>query len=94
MNVYRYERETGADADAVNPSDDSNPIDIARVVSTDRASSGQASRMDRHTKRHQAPGDDEFREHQRSGAFIGEGVERNLITLTRPGLLSDQGPMP
>ena len=53
-----------------------------------------ASRMDRHTKRHQAPGDDEFRKHQRSGAFIGEGVERNLITLTRPGLLSDQGPMP
>jgi hypothetical protein len=41
MDVYRYERETGTDADAVNPSDDSNPIDIARVANTDRASSAE-----------------------------------------------------
>jgi hypothetical protein len=69
-------------------------LDRRRLAFHPWKSSGQASRMDRHTKRHQALGDGEFRKHQRSGAFIGQGVERNLITLTRPGLLSDQGPMP
>ena len=39
MDVYRYERETGTDADAVNPSDDSNPSNIARVANADSASS-------------------------------------------------------
>ena len=41
MDVQRYERETGTDADAVNPSDDSNPSNIARVANTDGASSAE-----------------------------------------------------
>ena len=43
----------------------------------------QANRVNGHTKRHQAPSDDEFRKHgaEARGSSVAE-LERNIITLT------------
>ena len=54
MEIDRNQGEAGADADAVDPSNDLDPMNVAGVVETQRSGGAQKAEQNMVSKRHHA----------------------------------------